>query len=364
MELAWEATSHVPLARVVAEKRHGRDPPNDDGPATWFSEERTEGPVLEAIGLDDEQTAVYRLVLQSPSASVDEIAQGAGLPVAGVRRSLDELERLGLLARQASAPDRVVASPPSIALRPLLLDRERRLTQAHEALLELSEIYRSGAAQREVPDVVDVVLGADAVRQRFAQLQASATQQVRVFMLSDVAFLDAEENVAEDDALRRGVRYRVIVEKPVLEWPGFVDAVRESAPFGEEVRVLPTLPTRLIIADDAMALIPMRSRGEERSSGALLVHPSGLLDLVMAVFEEFWAVSTEFISEGDLPGAHDAIDRDLLKLLLLGLTDAAAGAQLGISVRTVQRRVAELMETAGVTTRIQLGAEAVRRSWV
>jgi hypothetical protein len=32
-----------------------------------------------------------------------------------------------------------------------------------------------------------------------------------------------------------------------------------------------------------------------------------------------------------------------------------------ISVRTVQRRVAELMEKAGVTTRIQLGAEAVRR---
>ncbi len=320
--------------------------------------------MLEAIGLDDEHTAVYRLILQAPSASIDELAASAGLPANRVRAIADELERLGLLARQASSPDRVVASPPSLALRPLLLDRERRLTQAHEALVQLSEIYRSGAAQREAPDVVDVVLGADAVRQRFAQLQASATQQVRVFMLSDVAFLDAEQNVAEDDALSRGVRYRVIVEKAVLEWPGFIDAARESAPFGEEVRVLPTLPTRLIIADDAMALLPMRSRGEERASGALLVHPSGLLDLVMAMFEEYWATSTEFLSGGELPGDHDAVDRDLLKLLLLGLTDAAAGAQLGISVRTVQRRVAELMETAGVTTRIQLGAEAVRRSWV
>ena len=320
--------------------------------------------MLEAIGLDDEHTAVYRLILHAPSASIDELAASAGLPANRVRAIADELERLGLLARQASSPDRVVASPPSLALRPLLLDRERRLTQAHEALVQLSEIYRSGAAQREAPDVVDVVLGADAVRQRFAQLQASATQQVRVFMLSDVAFLDAEQNVAEDDALGRGVRYRVIVEKAVLEWPGFIDAARESAPFGEEVRVLPTLPTRLIIADDAMALLPMRSRGEERASGALLVHPSGLLDLVMAIFEEYWATSTEFLSGGELPGDHDAVDRDLLKLLLLGLTDAAAGAQLGISVRTVQRRVAELMETAGVTTRIQLGAEAVRRSWV
>ncbi|MDF2576375.1 MAG: transcriptional regulator TrmB [Agromyces sp.] len=320
--------------------------------------------MLEAIGLDDEHTSVYRLILQAPSASIDEIIASAALPAGRVREVLAELERLGLLARQASDPDRVVASPPSLALRPMLLARERSLTQAHEALVQLSELYRSGAARREAPDVVDVVLGADAVRQRFAQLQASATQQVRVFVLSDVAFLDAEENRAEDDALARGVRYRVIVEKPVLERPGFIDAAREAATFGEEVRVLPALPTRLIIADDAMALLPMRSRGEERSLGALLVHPSGLLDLVTAIFEEFWVSSTEFISTGELPGTHDAVDRDLLKLLLLGLTDAAAGAQLGISVRTVQRRVAELMETAGVTTRIQLGAEAVRRVWV
>ncbi|KQM81567.1 transcriptional regulator TrmB [Agromyces sp. Leaf222] len=320
--------------------------------------------MLEAIGLDDEHTALYRLVLQAPSSSIDELAESAAKPRPEVRAIVAELERLGLLARQASAPDRVVASPPSLALRPMLLDRERRLTQAHEALVELSEIYRNGAAQRTAPDVVDVVLGADAVRQRFAQLQASATQQVRVLMLSDVAFLDATENSAEDDALRRGVRYRVIVEKAVLEWPGFIDSARESAPFGEEVRVLPTLPTRLIIADDDVAMLPMRSHGEERSSGALLVNPSGLLDLVIATFEEYWATSTEFISTGELPGAHDAVDRDLLKLLLLGLTDAAAGAQLGISVRTVQRRVAELMETAGVATRLQLGAEAVRRTWV
>ena len=320
--------------------------------------------MLEAIGLDDEHTAVYELILRTPSASVDELVVASGLKPNRLAVIIDELERLGLLARQASAPDRVVASPPSIALRPILLERERSLTQAHEALVRLSEFYRQGAAQREAPDVVDVILGADAVRQRFAQLQASAMHQVSVMMLSDVAFLDASENDEEERALARGVRYRVIVEKPVLEWPGFIDAARESAPHGEEVRVLPTLPTRMIIADDQMALLPIRSHGDERSSGALLVHPSGLLDLLLAIFEEFWTASTGFISERELPGSHDAIDRDLLKLLLLGLTDAAAAAQLGISLRTVQRRVADLMATAGVTTRIQLGAEAVRRSWV
>ena len=78
-----------------------------------------------------------------------------------------------------------------------------------------------------------------------------------------------------------------------------------------------------------------------------------------------WRAATRLVEGGELEADDDAaVDRALLKLLLLGMTDAAAGAQLGISVRTVQRRVSELMEAAGVTTRIQLGAEAVRRDWV
>ena len=93
---------------------------------------------------------------------------------------------------------------------------------------------------------------------------------------------------------------------------------------------------------------------------------SGLLDLVNAMFEEAWSNAPRLFAERAevVEPVEAPVDRDLLKLLLLGLTDAAAGAQLGISVRTVQRRVAELMELAEVTTRIQLGAEAVRRGWV
>ncbi|WP_344094588.1 transcriptional regulator TrmB [Microbacterium deminutum] len=320
--------------------------------------------MLEALGLDDAHTAVYRSVLGVPAASAKEVASAVGMPVARVRAIIDELELLGLLARQASPSGRVVASPPAIALKPLLLERERGLTRAHEALLDLSELYRQSAEQRNAADVVDVILGVEAVRQRVAQLQAAATREVRVLVLSDVAFMTSDENVEEDRAVARGVRYRVIVESAVLERPGFVAAAREAAHSGEQVRVLSALPTRLFIGDDDMALLPMRSRGEGRSAGALLVNPGGLLDLVIAIFEEYWSSATDFLSDGASVDGPDRLDRDLLKLLLLGLTDAVVGSQLGISVRTVQRRIAELMTRAGVTTRIQLGAEAVRREWV
>ncbi|WP_127794445.1 transcriptional regulator TrmB [Agromyces sp. LHK192] len=322
--------------------------------------------MLDAIGLDDEHTAVYRLLLAVPSADLAEMTTASGLDGVRVGQVLAELERLGLAARQASAPDRLVASPPSLALRPILLERERRLTEAHEALVALSDLYRSGAAQRSAPDVVDVVLGADAVVQRIGQLQAAASERVDVFVLSDVAILPSSENVEEDRALERGVRYRVIVETGVLDRPGFLDAARATFALGEEIRVLPSLPTRMFIADGQRALLPMYSHGDRKVSGALLVHPSGLLDLVNAMFAEYWRTATVLVDAEPAAGddAEARIDRDLLKLLLIGMTDAAAGAQLGISVRTVQRRIAELMARAAVTSRLQLGAEAVRRGWV
>jgi sugar-specific transcriptional regulator TrmB/DNA-binding CsgD family transcriptional regulator len=292
-----------------------------------------------------------------------EIASALSMSLPRVRPMVAELERLGLLARQASRSDRFVASPPSISLRPLLLERERELTRAHGALAELSDLYRRSAEQRSVADVVDVVIGDDAVRQRIAQLQAASTEQVRVLVLHEIALLSGEDNIEEDRALARGVRYRVIVESAVLERPGFLAAAREMAQLGEEVRVLPTLPTRMFVADDQMALVPMHAQGADQGFGALLIHPSGLLDLVISIFEQYWTAATEFLPIAATPTAEE-VDRDLLRLLLLGVTDAAAAAQLGISLRTVQRRVADLMETAGVTTRMQLGAEAVRRSWV
>ncbi|MHC3000380.1 transcriptional regulator TrmB [Microbacterium sp. HJ5] len=319
--------------------------------------------MLDALGLDEAHTAVYRCVLQQSSASVVEVAEALGMSPPRVRPIVAELERLGLLARQGGSRDRFVASPPSMALRPLLLERERGLSRAQEALTELSDLYRRSAEQRSVADVVDVVIGDDAVRQRVAQLQAASTEQVRVLVLHEVALLSGEENIEEDRALARGVQYRVIVESAVLERPGFLTAAREMALIGEEIRVLPTLPTRMFIADDQMALVPMRSQTEDQGFGALLIHPSGLLDLVISIFEEYWRAAARFLPVAEVPTTED-VDGDLLRLLLLGVTDAAAATQLGISLRTVQRRVAELMEIAGVTTRMQLGAEAVRRSWV
>ena len=53
-----------------------------------------------------------------------------------------------------------------------------------------------------------------------------------------------------------------------------------------------------------------------------------------------------------------------LTLLAAGASDANVARQLGVSVRTVERRVRLVMERLGAQSRLQAGVEAVRRGLV
>ncbi|MEU4485924.1 helix-turn-helix transcriptional regulator [Streptomyces purpurascens] len=54
----------------------------------------------------------------------------------------------------------------------------------------------------------------------------------------------------------------------------------------------------------------------------------------------------------------DGRDRDVLRLLYQGLDDATVARRLGVSHRTVQRRVQRIMTDLGVSGRFALGAKA------
>jgi hypothetical protein len=56
--------------------------------------------------------------------------------------------------------------------------------------------------------------------------------------------------------------------------------------------------------------------------------------------------------------------RPVLEQLLIGATDTVASRRLRMSPRTYSRRVAELLEYLGVSSRFQGGAEIAARGWL
>ncbi|MEU5658505.1 helix-turn-helix domain-containing protein [Streptomyces sp. NPDC047737] len=323
--------------------------------------------MLSAIGLDERQEATYRALVAAGAAELSDLSRRLAQPEADTERALRLLEQQGLVAQSSSRADRWVAAPPGVALGALLTQQRHELEQAELASALLAEEYRAEAAEPAVHDLVEVVTGASAVAHRFHQMQLGATSEVCALVTGKPIAVTGMENESEERASMRGVSYRVVVERDVLSLPSGIVELSAALGRDEQCRVVDRVPTKLVVADAALAMVPLTGRGAEPA--ALVIHASGLLESLMGLFEAVWRdamplrLGGEGISEENGPGA-DPTDLEILSLLLAGLTDASVAKQLDLGLRTVQRRVKGLMELTGVTTRLQLGWHAYERGWV
>jgi DNA-binding NarL/FixJ family response regulator len=64
------------------------------------------------------------------------------------------------------------------------------------------------------------------------------------------------------------------------------------------------------------------------------------------------------------PSSLRPVERQVLELLAMGLTDETIADRLGVSRRTLTRHVERLMSKAGVDGRFQLGLYAARNGWI
>ncbi|WP_282696549.1 transcriptional regulator TrmB [Streptomyces sp. CC208A] len=328
--------------------------------------------MLDVLGLGPDDERVYRALIGRPNTTAALLADLPALSHApvDVDEALSRLVAWGLATR--SADGRYAAAPPAMALGALIGRRRDELRTAEQALVTLAEEHRAATTGSSITDLIEVATGVDAIRHRFLQVQQAARTQVRTFITAPFVALPPDENTAEPVALDRGVGFRAVLDREVLAEPGLVHGAVDSLRNGVRLRVADHVPMKLVLADADLGLVPLAvtPAGEP---GAVLLHRSGLLDALDALFETVWrtahplalsgtADGSETIAEAGPQGPTE-LDRKILGLLLAGLTDLTAATRLGLSPRTLHRRLRHLMDLAGVRTRMQLGAHAVRNGW-
>lgn len=308
--------------------------------------------------LPPEEQHAYRLLVRHPGTDAAGFATGAGISARAAAALLETLHAKGL----ASPGPVYHALPPDVALGDVLLRRQQELQAARQTMAELSEEYRTSARRRSAEHLVEIVTGGEALRRRLKEMQDSAAEEILWFCRANPIAMDGPDNDEEIPALRRGVRYRAIYERAILDSPGELAGIVEAIGFGEEARVLPALPVRLAIADRKLAICPLVPDDARPvpSPSAALIRSSELLDALVALFESQWERATPVLA--DQP--DEQLDTLLLSLLVSGLPDKSIATHLGVSRRTVQRRLDRMMALAGVDTRTGLAFQAARRGWL
>jgi DNA-binding NarL/FixJ family response regulator len=122
------------------------------------------------------------------------------------------------------------------------------------------------------------------------------------------------------------------------------------------------LPYEMIMVDRRVVVL-----GGPRESGPRTYTVLRDPDAVAGVSSMFWAIWSGASDLAEVvPAAPPVLDpqsRDVLRRLVSGATDEAAAGELGLSLRTYRRRVAELMTVLGARSRFQAGARARELGW-
>lgn len=329
---------------------------------------------MAAFGVSAPEEELYRHFLRNPRTPADDIHLLIQTDRDQALRCLGRLRALGLL--QPEDPDDgaglVCPTDPEVALARLV---DQRLNDLHE---ELQRVTRSRHvvdglraeqnARRESPAGIEQLEGIDAIRNRIDDLAFFARHEI--LAVEPHPRLSAE-NIARSRpldlrCLRRGVRLRNIVVRAALDDAPTADYLRELAAHGAQIRVTDEPSERMLVYDGGTALVPLDPQNTSR--GALLAHKSGLVVNIIALFEKIWASAEDLATAengGGAPGTElSEIEQRVLVSMCTGGKDEAGARELGVSVRTYRRYVAELLQSLQATSRAQAALLARERGWI
>ena len=316
------------------------------------------------VGIHSESERLYRLILRYPDSTIETLCDRLG-------RSIDQIQHhLAPLVdhRLVSVTDqRVTPEPPEFALGRLLNQEAQRLAEEERAL---------GAAQHEVrtyvgdyvagqqrsdwrPITIDVIPDGELVDVMLTLIGNSEGELL--FLRPDQWFLPTGQrmDVAVTAAIADGRSSRAIYPTEITET--HPESVQARVRAGERIRVLPTVPTRLGVFGNDAVIIP--EAWGSNVGARLLVRQPAIVAACVALFEQLWSHAVT------VPGFDDATANggarhELLQLLAQGAKDEQIARSLGVSLRTVRRRIATMMAELGVDSRFQAGVEAVRHGWL
>ncbi|MFL6001088.1 MAG: helix-turn-helix transcriptional regulator [Streptomyces sp.] len=314
-----------------------------------------------AVGVSAFDETVYRAILHQPDAGPAGWALLTGASPARLRESCDRLLGVGLLQPPDSMGG-LRAIDPRVAVRGLIRRRETVSELLAATAEEMATAYEAGLLREEPTRLIEVASGEGAIAARLEEMYARAEHEVCLFDTPPYLAPPVRQMDLQADLLRRGIVSRGIYAAPALEDPKALSRALRMVEVGEQARVLPSVPLKLLVVDGCRALLPLTASAAGGYCAVVVWH-SAVTEALQKLFEMAWQQAIPLGQATD-DGELSESDRTLTRLLAAGMKDEAVARHLGVSLRTLRRRVSELQERLGVTSRFQLGMRASQRGWV
>ncbi|MEL5961069.1 LuxR C-terminal-related transcriptional regulator [Streptomyces sp. CLV115] len=327
---------------------------------------------MSVYGVSAAEEEIYRHFLRNPGTTTDDLHLLLHTTPQAARACVERLQELKLLHPE-EADLRVHPTDPETAVARLIDLRLHALHQEFQRVTRSRHVIdglRAEQYTRKPPPLgIEQLEGLAQIRNRIDDLAFFARDEI--LSVEPYTRLSAE-NIARSRpldlrCLRRGVKIRNVVVRDALRDRPTAAYLRELAEHGAMIRVTEHSAERLLVYDRKAALVPVDPR--DTSRGALLAHRGGLVSNIIALFEKIWDQAAD-LDRADGPAAPAPDDRlsETERRVLVSMCsvgkDEAGARELGVSVRTYRRHVADLMQTLGAASRAHAALLARERGWI
>ncbi|WP_371478788.1 LuxR C-terminal-related transcriptional regulator [Kitasatospora sp. NBC_00315] len=311
------------------------------------------------------EALAYAHAVEAGSITPDALRAVLGRlePEAPGEPAVERLLALQLLRDSVAEPGQLVPVSPHLVYQGLVasieqeisrLQREMEATRAD--LAPLQDIYERGSAQYLRVEAVRVVTDLAEVRRVITELAADCQREVMTSQPGGARDEEVlQESLAKAEALlERGVGMRTLYQHTAQFSPATIMYAEHVVPLGAEIRTLGDGFMRMIVFDQHTAILPLR----DDPLGALIVQEPNLVGFAAATFERAWTMALPFPSRYDrdqVVAISTDIKMAVIRMLAQGLEDKVIARRMGISLRTCQRHIAEVMERLGARSRVHLG---------
>ncbi|MGW1772878.1 LuxR C-terminal-related transcriptional regulator [Streptomyces sp. NPDC002104] len=225
-------------------------------------------------------------------------------------------------------------------------------------LEELLPAYEAGTDRRDRggANALELVTDPAALQDLIGELVASAESEVLTCHPGGGrSTATLEGAVVRDEAmLARGVKMRTLYQHTARYSRPTAAYVERVTALGSQVRTVGDGLMRMILVDRHTGLMEVH----DDIKAALVVREPNVVHFMVQAFERCWSEAEPFsttIGPEQARSISDELRQTIVRLLAEGLEDKVIARRLGMSERTCQRHIAEIMRAVGAKSRFQAG---------
>lgn len=316
---------------------------------------------MDPVLADPDARRLLSTIYRVRPISVAELRELQALPHDRLPELLERLDAAGLISLEGDAIEAISPDHAMAAATERVVSSEmaglRALAVSAAALSALTRDWEVGSSPDDTAPWAEFVHGHEAQWKAWPRYAISHPPHDPVNLYPDLAIIrsvmvptmtEDEKQLVARSAIR-GVFPRSLLDAD--DDRAFLEELRR---LGMRIRIAEAIPSWVYADRGVLCALPLDWGEHPPSSIAIVTHPS-ITEIVSLYVESIWSKAVEF------PLGDDGWE-PVLRLLARGLSDAAIAQSLGISPRTVHRRISEAMDELDAHSRFELGVAWGRRA--